>query len=294
MNQNYFKYLSVTPFEYQWGIYVTSIGCSKVEPNDHYPNQDHPASHQLTWDRGRTLNDYYIVFISRGKGTYGSALNDPFEVVAGNCFMLYPEVWHRYKPDKRHGWEEYWVGFNGTYVKQLMNEGLFDPKNPVIDLGFNTDVLILYKKLIDMVKVSLVGYPQQVAGLVMQILGLVNQATKYNDRGSDPIAKLIAKAKFIIQESFENSLDMEQLAAAIPMGYSAFRKSFKKITGQSPNQYHLNLRLERARNLLATTALNVNEVAQQTGFESVFYFSKLFKKKHGISPKNYRLTGNTE
>jgi transcriptional regulator GlxA family with amidase domain len=72
------------------------------------------------------------------------------------------------------------------------------------------------------------------------------------------------------------------------MGYSSFRKAFKQITGESPNQYHLNLRLNRAKDLLMTTILNINEIADQTGFESVFYFSKLFKKKNGVSPHNFR------
>jgi len=289
MLPNYFKYLNVTSFEHQWGMYVTTVGYSKVGPDDQYPNQEHPESHHLTWNRGRILNDYYLIFISKGKGTYGSALTKPAEVVAGNCFLLHPGVWHRYKPDPKLGWEEHWVGFNGKYIEQLMQQGIFDPKDPIVDLGFNTEMLILYKKLIDEVQLSSVGYPQQIAGITLQILGLVSNLARHNERASDPVGKLIAKAKFLIQESFENSLDMEELASALPMGYSSFRKAFKRITGQSPNQYHLNLRLDRARNLLAMTALNINEISDQTGFESVSYFSKLFKKKHGVSPRSYRL-----
>jgi AraC-like DNA-binding protein len=72
------------------------------------------------------------------------------------------------------------------------------------------------------------------------------------------------------------------------MSYSKFRKLFKESTGESPNQYHLNLRLDKAKELLHTTNLNVTEVAYNLGFESVFYFSKLFKKKNGVSPKSYR------
>lgn len=289
MLHNYFKYLNVTSFEHQWGMYVTTVGYSKVGPNAQYPDQQHPESHHLTWNRGRILNDYYVVFISRGKGMYGSALTRPQEVVAGNCFLLHPGIWHRYKPDLKLGWEEHWVGFNGKFVQQLMDQEIFDPAKPVIDLGFNTDMLILYNKLIDEVQLSSIGYPQQIAGITMQILGLISNLARYNERANDPVGKLIAKARFLIRESFENSLDMEQLARELPMGYSSFRKTFKKITGQSPNQYHLNLRLDRARHLLVGTALNINEISDQTGFESVSYFSKLFKKKNGVSPKSYRL-----
>lgn len=72
------------------------------------------------------------------------------------------------------------------------------------------------------------------------------------------------------------------------MGYSKFRKLFKSETGYSPHQYHLNLRINKAKELLQTTELNIKEIAYQTGFESEFYFSKLFRKKSGISPTDYR------
>jgi len=288
MLNNYFKYLNITPTEERWGLYVTSVGYSKIEPNDHYPNQVHPQSHHLTWNRGRILNDYYVVFISKGKGLYASALTQPFELNAGTCFFLYPGVLHRYKPNPKIGWEEYWVGFNGYYVEQLMNNGFFDRQDPFVYLGLNKDILILFRDLISAVQASLTGYPQQIAGITLQILGLINNIAEHHECNDDPVGKLISKAKFIIQESFEDNLDMEKLARELPMGYSAFRKAFKRITGESPNQYHLNLRLERAKNLLATTVLNISEIADQTGFESVFYFSKLFKKKNGISPNAFR------
>ncbi|MBK0378443.1 helix-turn-helix domain-containing protein [Mucilaginibacter segetis] len=292
MLKNYFKYLNVTPVEERWGIYVTTIGYSKIEPNDNYPNQEHPTSHQLTWNRGRILNDYYIIFISKGKGMFDSAITKPIEVTAGTCFFLYPGVLHRYKPDPKVGWEEYWIGFNGFYIEQLMNKGFFDRKNPFVYLGLNKDILVLFRNLIEAVQTSLTGYPQQIAGVTLQILGLINNVSQHHEYNDDPVGKLISKAKFIIQESFEDNLDMEKLAMELPMGYSSFRKAFKRITGESPNQYHLNLRLERAKNLLATTVLNINEIAYQTGFDSVFYFSKLFKKKNGISPKIYRKNDN--
>jgi transcriptional regulator GlxA family with amidase domain len=72
------------------------------------------------------------------------------------------------------------------------------------------------------------------------------------------------------------------------MGYSKFRKLFKEETGVSPHQYYLNLRIDRAKSLLQTTELNVNEVAFQSGFESEYYFSKFFKKKVNLSPTEYR------
>lgn len=288
MCSNYFKYLNVTLEEERWGIYVNSVGYSKVDPEEHYPNQKHPESHSLTWNRGRTLHDYYIVFISKGKGIFGSSVDPAVEVVEGTCFFLHPNVQHRYKPHPDSGWEEYWVGFNGFYVEKLMGNGFFNSEKPLVHVGHHKEILMLFRNLIEIVKTSLPGYPQQIAALTLQILGHINTTANHLEYSDDPVGKLIAKAKFIIHESFQEALDMEQLARQLPMGYSAFRKSFKQLTGHSPNQYHLNLRLNRAKDLLNSTILNINEIALQTGFESVFYFSKLFKKKHGVSPRSYR------
>lgn len=285
---DYFKYLNIGSIEERWGLYVTTVGYSKIDPNQNYPNEEHPQNHTLIWNKGRILNAYYMIFISKGEGIFESPLTPPSDIKAGTCFFLYPGLWHRYKPNLKSGWEEYWIGFNGFYANQLMNEGFFKREYPCIEVGLNNDLLVLFMKLIEAVRTSFIGYPQFIAGTTLQILGLVNAISLHQEYDTDPIGKLISKAKFLLTESLEKPVDMEKLAREIPMGYSSFRKAFKKITGESPNQYHLNLRLNRAKYLLATTALNINEIADQTGFDSIFYFSKLFKKKNGVSPKFYR------
>lgn len=288
MGNSFFKYLNIGETENKWGIYVTTVGYSKVSCNENYPNEVHPSSHQLTWNRGRTLNDYYVVFISKGEGEFCSALTQPAKIEEGTCFFLFPSVWHRYKPDVNSGWEEYWVGFHGYYVDEFMKQKFFTPQHPCHAIGFNKDILTLFKKMIDAVKDSFVGYPQQIAAMVLQILGLINTILLSKQHSDNAVEKAIAKAKFLLQESIERFVDMPQLARQLPMGYSAFRKNFKTITGQSPNQYHLNMRIERAKELLESTLLNIEEIAMQTGFDGVYYFSKIFKKKTGVSPNAYR------
>ncbi len=288
VNHSFYKYLNITPLEERWGLYVTTVGYSKVEPHENYPNQEHPQSHQLTWNRGRILRDFYLIFISKGRGVFCSAFNNSIEVQEGSCFLLFPDVWHRYKPDIKSGWEEYWIGFHGYYADQFMNKDFFSRNQPCIHIGLDKDLLVLFNKILDRVKAALPGYSQQIAGITMEILGLVN--TLYINKSLDhrPVEKLISKAKFLLHESFENSLDMEELAAQLPMGYASFRKNFKLLTGYAPQQYHLNLRIERAKELLESTILNIEEVAEQTGFETIYYFSKAFKRKTGVSPSLYR------
>lgn len=292
--KNYQKYLNISEFEKNWGFYINTVGSAKVEPNKNYPNnREHPIDHSFTWDKGRILDGYYLVFITKGEGLLESAKTKAYSIKAGTCFFLFPGVWHRYKPHPQHGWEEYWVGFNGSYPDELMKKGIFTAENPFIDVGLNEDLLQLFHTLIKTVAAAEIGYRQIISGLTLQILGLVNAVSKYKTPDIGNQSKLISKAKFLLQESIENPVNLEEMVKDLPMGYSRFRKIFKETTGLSPNQYHLNLRLDKAKDLLTSTNLTINEVAYQTGFDSIFYFSRLFKKKNGLPPKEYRLGKHT-
>lgn len=286
---NYHKYLHVSPLEEKWGFYINTAGYNKVDPAQDYPLlQDHPSDHSFTWNKGRILDGYYLIFIARGQGIFESAHTPACTLGAGTCFFLYPGVWHRYKPHRDSGWEEYWIGFRGSYPESLMSRGLFHPQKPFVQVGPSQTLLALFHQLLETIQTAAAGYHQVIPGIALQILGLVHAVSSNQKQDQDPTASLIAKAQFLLQESLEKPVDMAQLVRELPMGYSRFRKAFKEITGQSPNQYHLNLRLNKAKELLTCTSLNINEISYKTGFESVFYFSKLFKKKNGISPKFYR------
>lgn len=282
------KYLHVGETEKNWGFYINTVGYSKINPHSSYPNnKDHPTDHSFAWNKGRILNGYYLIFITRGEGIFESALTRAQSISAGTCFLLFPGVWHRYKPDSNIGWEEYWIGFKGAYPEELMKKKFFRPETPFFNVGLNDTLLSLFQHAIEAVQTNKKGYYQLLPGLVLQILGLlhtINNADNFDDKTSE----LIAKAKYIMQESLDKKLDLNALLRELPMGYSKFRKAFKKITGESPNQYHLNLRFLKAKELLVSTSLTIDEISYLTGFDTIFYFSKYFKRKMGVSPKTYR------
>jgi AraC-like DNA-binding protein len=72
------------------------------------------------------------------------------------------------------------------------------------------------------------------------------------------------------------------------ISYSTFRRDFKRQTGLSPLQYHLLLKIEKAKELLINTELKAKEIAYKLGFDSDYYFCRLFKQKTGISPAQFR------
>ncbi|MEP5914825.1 MAG: ATP-binding protein, partial [Flavobacteriaceae bacterium] len=93
----------------------------------------------------------------------------------------------------------------------------------------------------------------------------------------------------IVENNISNSnFGVEELASKIGLSTSHFYRRLKQLTGQIPNVYLRNYRLQRAAELLKNNeGLNVAEVMYQIGIESNSYFSTSFKKLHGVSPSEY-------
>jgi AraC-like DNA-binding protein len=99
----------------------------------------------------------------------------------------------------------------------------------------------------------------------------------------------MAKAKNFIDEGFSN-LDLTVTMLAEKMGISEvyLRKLFKAQYGISPSKYMISVRLKNAQKLMKYPFLTLDECALQSGFSSLQYFCRLFKKTTGISPGKYR------
>lgn len=86
---------------------------------------------------------------------------------------------------------------------------------------------------------------------------------------------------------YEKKLDIAQIALEYGMTPQKFREYFKSLTSRTPKEYLIDCKVERAKELLATGKYQVSEVAYMLGYDDIFYFSKLFKRKTGKSPKNF-------
>ena len=103
----------------------------------------------------------------------------------------------------------------------------------------------------------------------------------------------ISKALKIIHSAYEKPLTIEALAAEIGMSRSAFSKKFTEMIGLSVFAYLSKVRVQKARELLMSSALLVDDVAYQVGYESERAFTKTFKKLTEMTPKQYRKSHKT-
>jgi len=92
----------------------------------------------------------------------------------------------------------------------------------------------------------------------------------------------------MFRTNIDQDIDMEKLAKELGVSYAWFRKAFKAYTGIAPNQYLIQLKIEKAKMLLSSHSKSIKEIAFSLNFKSAFYFSKLFKEKVGMPPVLYR------
>jgi AraC-like DNA-binding protein len=103
-----------------------------------------------------------------------------------------------------------------------------------------------------------------------------------------PLARHLLRARDVIDGRYDEPLDLEALARAAHVSSRHFSRSFKRTFGETPHQYLLTRRLERARHLLRTTDMRVADVCLTVGFASVGSFTTTFKRHEGVSPTAYR------
>lgn len=286
---NYYKYLPVSQQDENWGLHVLDAGCSRILPGQQYPSPDHPSHHYFNWAGGRVMREYQLVYITKGSGYFESTHCKEKKIIEGTVFMLFPDEWHRFKPDPETGWDEFWVGFEGSIIKDIIQNHFFSPPDPVLSIGMQDSILGIFTAIIDATKKEKAGYQPYISGAVLHLVGNVYTLVKQQSIFTDDLSEqIISKAKLLLRAGINDKISIEELAGELQVSYSWFRKTFKANTGMAPGQYLLQLRVEQAKLLLADHSRSIKSIADELNFESSFYFSSLFKTKIGVSPAQYR------
>ncbi|HEY8956273.1 AraC family transcriptional regulator [Chitinophaga sp.] len=125
-------------------------------------------------------------------------------------------------------------------------------------------------------------------GILLQFVSrfLTQETFKYMDTRQVPV-KILNIISYI-QLNLHHDLSVTHLAQKANLHTDYFSRLFHQHTGERPVKYLNEKRIERAQYLMVTTRMTFTEIAIQTGFENVFYFSKIFKKITGMSPGSYK------
>ena len=204
--------------------------------------------------------------------------------------LLFPGEWHRYRPRRAIGWDEYWISFGGRHVDDLVRHGFIARDQPVLRTGVDDAILHPYLAALDRVRTEPIGYQQLIAVSVWEIVASALAAVR-RQRTNSRAEIVVREAKTLLEQHAAKIVNMDQLAAQFQLSEKHFRRVFKEHTGLSPYQYYLQIRIHRAKEMLLGTTLSIKEIAASLHFETPFHFSTVFKKKTGMSPSRWRSGG---
>jgi AraC-like DNA-binding protein len=286
--ESYFSYFATSPDMEVWGLTVTAAGYTRVTPGMAYPPASHPDDHSLDWRRGRVLDALQLVLVIGGRGQFETESAGLREIGAGAAFALLPGVWHRYRPDPATGWRESWVEVRGPLVERLLAKGFFPEKAPVRPGALGAGMEAALAQVHAYSRKGPPGFDCSRAAAACAVLAAWDRAGIENAEPPTRLARAVEEAERFLAEHHAEPVDVHELAKQLGVAYSHFRKAFRDHTGFAPWQYVLHLRLARARRLLASTDMTLDEMAGRLGFSSGFHLSTMFKRAHGVSPQVWK------
>lgn len=283
---DFLKYLVTNVQDEKWGMICTTVGFQNVAPHTPYPLSAHPTDYNFT-KNGRVLDEYQLIYITEGEGSFRSASCEMQRIEAGTILLLFPGERHLYYPDPETGWKEMWVGFRGTQAKTMI-EHFFSREQPLLRVGVRESIVSLYQEIMGHAENDVRGYQQVIAGAIAHLLGRIYyNRINFTHRGNKNLDK-INQAQLLLRENISTRISPAEIAARLSMSYSLLRNLFKQITGVSMSSYQQHLKLNLAKELLTNSTKNISEIAYETGFESVSRFCCFFRQHMQVTATEFR------
>jgi len=225
-----------------------------------------------------------IGLVVSGRGNFrvnGGAIQS---IEPGCMFAVYPGPVFDYGPPPGATWEEYYFSPAGPGLSRWKKSGWF-PADNTIHLVKNISFLIeLFHELFDVLRRDAAGNAARAAAIAERLVIEMYYGRTASSSGAGSVHDVIA----FCQAHYAEPIDFEALAHRHAISYSRLRHSLCEITGMPPAQYLAVLRCNAARALLTQTELPVKAIAQRTGIDDPYSFSRLFKRHVGCSPLHFR------
>lgn len=233
-----------------------------------------------------------LVYIRKGGGTvYFGNQEDEFTFCTGWLFP--PGVHHRFVNTVNQRVEHLYIGFSFELSVES-EQGVDFAAMRLTDLSGGT---VIEKKLQELSEFlrqfpkeySLRLKQEQVFEILVGVIKLIAPSSLTVNPGKNMQWMIQAeKAKRHLEANLHRSVSVREVAGLFYLSPHYFGETFKKSTGMSIKEYHNSLRMTKAARLIQENELNITEIAETLGFESIHYFSRKFKQFHNVSPANYR------
>lgn len=227
--------------------------------------------------------DYQIIYLTKGKGLF--LVNDSYiEADAGSLIVYKPGEVQCYRYLGKDCPEIYWVHFTGRDCEKFLNE-----RNVIqhfYEIGSSPEICLTFKNIIFELQLKKENYSEVTVHLFKVLLFMIERSIKVQKDVMHHTRK-IDKLILYLNDAYSKNISIKEMAEFCNMSESRFQHLFKEQQGISAKQYILRLRIERAKAMMLSGNITIGMAAKQVGFNDPLYFSRMFKKLEGLTPKEF-------
>jgi AraC family transcriptional regulator, arabinose operon regulatory protein len=234
----------------------------------------------------RRLKDHAVVFVEKGRGSLTTQMGGTQDVQGPALFWLPLGQIHSYGPDPETSWLERWALFRGTMIADFYTTGIINADRPLVRLSNATEIAHIFAQLqSEMLRRDLQGWAAAASSLHRLI---VQASLQSNARKIDASDKTASRLSKLIEAQAFDECSMDEIAGELLLSPATLRRRCIEAHGVAPKQYQIQLRVDRAKELLTMTDKSVEAIAAEVGYGDPFYFSRLFHKHENRSPTEFR------
>ncbi|MFC7441742.1 AraC family transcriptional regulator [Laceyella putida] len=232
-----------------------------------------------------------IVYISEGEGTF--IINDKTYTAEKGDILIYNKgVIHEEYSNPAHPLKTYFCGVSNLVIEG-MKELHIIPSNiePVIrNSKYSHKVESYISDIFEESSLQAEGYEIICRNLLISLITLIIRIVKLQNVNSisDDSHSLAYRIKEYIDKNYTKNITLNDIADNLYLNQYYLSHVFKKEMKNSPINYLINRRIGEAKRLLVSTDMKVWEIARIVGYENPNYFTLLFKKMTGESPKQFK------
>lgn len=258
-------------------LHITDIG--------YYPK----AWHHFR-ERKEPISQFVFIYCMEGAGWYRSGEQE-YTVTANQYFILPAGAIHAYGADEANPWTIYWIHFKGKLAAHFARQSV----RPIeIKPGLHSRISTRIDLFEEIFHTLEMGYSHEnllyACSIFYHYLGTLRYLQQYRDAARNEPEKndIVTASIHFMRENIEKKLSLQEIAEHTGYSPSHFSVLFSKRTGYAPLTYFNQLKIQQACQLLDFTDMKVNQVCFKIGIEDTYYFSRLFSKVMGMSPRAYK------
>ena len=238
-------------------------------------------------------NNYLFHYVISGKGCLhandekGEAV--PYNIEAGNGFIIEPGYVNTYFADNDQPWEYVWVEFGGLRAKECVELAGLSHKSPVYRLASPEYGESLQKRMLTIVKSQNASNMEMIGHLYLFLDCLIKYSASKKQLQGGKLSEFYAREAVVyIEHNYDQDITVEDIARKCQLDRSYFGKVFKKVVGQSPQEFLIRYRMTKAADALIIGDDSVSDIGMSVGYPNLLHFSRAFKGVYGVSPREYR------